>query len=75
MEDMTMPKLTLTPDLGEAPAAPVVVKEEKPLLTIQWSLPLYDIQYEWYPRCGKNRSLRIDWMAPEKSRISSGRTT
>ena len=46
--------------------------EEKPALSIGWSLPLYDIQYEWYPRCGKNRSLRIDWMGPEKSRISSG---
>ncbi|MBQ2956935.1 MAG: alpha-galactosidase [Clostridia bacterium] len=48
------------------------MKSEKPALTISWSLPLYDIQYEWYPRCGKDRSLRIDWQNPEKTRISSG---
>jgi len=46
--------------------------EEKPVLTLQWSMPLRDIQYEWYPRCGENRSLRVDWYGPEKSRISSG---
>ena len=48
------------------------MNEEKPVLTLAWAMPLVDIQYEWYPRCGKNRSLRIDWMGPEKSRISSG---
>jgi len=30
MDDMTMPKLTLTPDLEETPAAPVPVKKEAP---------------------------------------------
>jgi len=44
---------------------------EKADLTICWSLPLKDIQYEWYPSCGMNRSLRVDWYQPVKSRISS----
>ncbi len=45
---------------------------DRPAFTISWSMPIVDIQYEWYPRCGKNRSLHVDWFAPEKSRISSG---
>ena len=79
-QDLTI-SANIAAEINAAEAAPgqtkisvrwAEMKEEKPVLAIQWSLPLYDIQYEWYPRCGKNRSLRIDWMAPEKSRISSG---
>ncbi len=44
---------------------------EKPSVEIGWSMPLDDIQYEWYPTCGMNRSLHVDWYSPEKSRISS----
>ncbi len=45
---------------------------EKPHLELSWSLPLRDIEYEWYPGCGKNRALRVDWNGPIRSRISSG---
>lgn len=44
---------------------------DNPTLTIEWSLPLIDIQYEWYPTCGFNRSLHVDWYAPVTSKISS----
>ena len=44
---------------------------EKPGAEIRWAMPLDDIQYEWYPCCGMNRSLHVDWYSPEKSRISS----
>lgn len=68
-------------DIAVCEAAPgqakITVRWEKmeadaPRLTIEWALPLKDIQYEWYPRCGKSRSLHVDWFGPEKSRISSG---
>ena len=45
---------------------------EKPHLELSWSLPLRDIEYEWYPGCGKNHALRVDWNGPIRSRISSG---
>ncbi len=45
---------------------------KKPQLEISWALPLCDIEYEWFPSCGKNRALRIDWNPPVKTRISSG---
>lgn len=45
--------------------------EAKPYLHIAWSLPLQDIQYEWYPHCGKDRTLRVDWQEPVKSCIST----
>ena len=42
-----------------------------PVFSIGWSLPLIDIQYEWYPTCRFDRSLRVDWQGPVKSKISS----
>ena len=45
--------------------------EPKPVLELRWALPLVDIQYEWYPSCGKDRSLRVDWSEGVKSKISS----
>ena len=42
-----------------------------PVFTIGWSLPLIDIQYEWHPNCRLDRSLRVDWQGPVKSKISS----
>lgn len=45
--------------------------EEHPALELNWSMPLDDIQYEWYPGCRMDRSLHVDWYAPEQSRISS----
>lgn len=44
---------------------------EAPRLTIAWSMPIVDIQYEWYPTCRFDRSLRVDWSAPVSSKISS----
>ena len=43
----------------------------EPSFTIGWSLPLIDIQYEWYPNCRLDRSLHVDWYAPVQSKISS----
>ncbi len=48
-----------------------ILSVEKPHLELTWSLPLVDIQYEWYPSCGKNRALHVDWNHPERSRISA----
>ena len=45
--------------------------EGNPAAEIRWSMPLNDIQYEWYPNCSMNRSLHVDFYMPEKSRISS----
>ena len=47
------------------------VSVDNPQLKIEWSLPLIDIQYEWYPTCGFNRSLHVDWYSPVMSKISS----
>lgn len=44
---------------------------EKPHLEMLWSLPLRDIEYEWFPSCSKNRALHVDWNHPERSRISA----
>ncbi|MBQ8955166.1 MAG: alpha-galactosidase, partial [Clostridia bacterium] len=44
---------------------------EKPVLAIGWQVPLVDIQHEWYPTCRFDRSLRVDWQGPVKSKISS----
>ncbi len=45
--------------------------EDAPVFEIRWHLPLVDIQYDWYPTCGKDRSLRVDWYQPVHSKISS----
>ena len=45
--------------------------EEKPAATIRWSLPINDIEYDWFPGCGTRRALRVDGNAPMRSRISS----
>ena len=45
--------------------------EARPVFTIGWRLPLIDIQFEWYPTCRFDRSLRVDWQGPVKSKISS----
>ncbi len=42
-----------------------------PVFTIAWALPLVDIQFEWHPNCRFDRSLRVDWQGPVKSKISS----
>ena len=34
-----------------------------PQLTLAWSQPLVDMQFAWHPRCGFDRSLRVDWAA------------
>ena len=44
---------------------------EKPFAAIEWSMPVNDIEYDWFPCCGTRRALRVDWNAPIKSRISS----
>jgi len=41
-------------------------------LEIHWSLPLLDIQYEWYPQCRMRRALHVDWEPPVKTRVSIG---
>jgi len=43
----------------------------KPSVKISWSLPINDIEYDWYPGCGTRRALRVDWYSPMRSRISS----
>ncbi len=44
---------------------------EKSAVAIRWSLPINDIEYDWYPCCGTRRALRVDWYSPMRSRISS----
>ena len=44
---------------------------EKPELTFVWETPLVDIHFAWHPACGKNRSMRVDWMGDISSRITS----
>ena len=46
------------------------MKQEAPCLTVEWMMPVQDMQYMWYPNCGFQRSLRVDWMEPVNSRIS-----
>ena len=43
-----------------------------PTLTVSWSEPVIDMQYQWYPNCHFNRSLNVDWYAPTYTKISSG---
>ena len=43
-----------------------------PKLHVQWSVPLKDIQYEWYPLCGRDRALHTDWDAPIHTTFSTG---
>lgn len=47
-----------------------MMEETDPRVTLSWSLPIQDIQYQWHPMCRKDRSLRVDWYEPVKSRIS-----
>lgn len=42
-----------------------------PQLTLAWSQPLVDMQFAWHPRCGFDRSLRVDWAAPLATKVSS----
>ena len=42
-----------------------------PHLTLAWSQPLVDMQFAWHPRCGFDRSLRVDWAAPLATKVSS----
>ena len=37
---------------------------DAPALCVTWKTALKDIQYEWYPLCGRDRALRTDWDAP-----------
>lgn len=46
------------------------MKQEAPCLTVEWMMPVQDMQYMWYPNCGFQRSLRVDWMEMVNSRIS-----
>lgn len=41
-------------------------------LRLSWKKEVVDIQYQWYPNCGMNRNLDVNWQAPRHSRISSG---
>ncbi len=41
-------------------------------LEFHWSMPLRDIQYEWYPQCRMRRALHVDWEPPVKTRVSIG---
>lgn len=43
---------------------------EQPQMTISWQMPLVDIQYMWYPGCGKDRRLRVDWEERVVSRMA-----
>ena len=43
-----------------------------PALNVTWAVPLVDIQYEWYPLCGRDRALRTDWDAPIHTSFSTG---
>lgn len=43
-----------------------------PALNVTWAVPLVDIQYEWYPLCGRDRALRTDWDAPIYTSFSTG---
>ncbi len=47
------------------------LSEKTPRLTIEWSVPIIDIQYEWYPGCHDHRALHVDWHGPVKSMIAS----
>ena len=42
-----------------------------PSLSIHWAMPIVDMEYRWTPACGKNRSIRPDFAAPDRMRISS----
>ena len=56
-------RITLTWPRGEYKA---------PALNVTWAVPLVDIQYEWYPLCGRDRALRTDWYAPIHTSFSMG---
>ena len=41
-------------------------------IEISWSMPLRDIQYEWYPQCRTRRALHVDWESAVRTRVSIG---
>lgn len=45
---------------------------DAPALCVTWKTALKDIQYEWYPLCGRDRALRTDWDAPIHTSFSTG---
>ena len=45
--------------------------EEQPMAEISWQAPMFDIQHTWYPVCGKNRGMGVDWYRGRVSRLAS----
>lgn len=45
--------------------------EEQPMAEISWQAPMFDIQHTWYPVCGKNRGMGVDWDRGRVSRLAS----
>jgi len=77
--DLTL-SLNIEGTLSVTPVSPYAVRIdaswdkitcEKPELTFVWETPLVDIHFAWHPACGKNRSMRVDWMGDISSRITS----
>ena len=43
-----------------------------PEMTLLWTRPIVDMQYQWHTGCGCDRTFRANWSHGVESKISSG---